>query len=317
MLLAEDLVPRQGIEETEQLAIERTRAVFGGDHVNVRPRSRADANAAVYRALVEPGDRVMGFSLERGGLSYGVREDNGLIDMDRVAAIAAESRPRLILAGGHPYPRQLDFAAFREVADSVGARLWVDMAHFAGLVAAGVHPDPVPHADVVSATVEEATGSAGGAVIICREEHGQGIDAAVPADGAEDPPESLIAAQAEAMLIAPTEERKLRQRRALFGARAIAEQLMRDPRRLRVWTGGTDVPIVVADLRRSELDGKRAQERLERIGVAASQTRVPLDPRPAPYCSGVWIDTRALVNRGLGVPEFRELGELIWRALTG
>jgi glycine hydroxymethyltransferase len=322
------------VDVVESLAIERAKAVFGGDHVNVQPHAGAQANAAAYHALLDPGDRIMGLSLDHGGhlthgmklnvsgrlydiVPYGVREDTGLIDMEMVAGVAAETKPKLIVAGWSAYPRQLDFAAFAAIARDVGALLMVDMAHFAGLVAAGLHPSPVPHADVVTTTIHKTIGGARGGMIICREEHAKKIDSAVFPGQQGGPLEHVIAGKAVALLIAQSEEFRRRQRRSLYGARAIAEQLMKAERGLSVWSGGTDVHLVVADLRESELDGKQAQDRLEQIGITANRNAVPFDPRPPMVSSGVRIGTPALATRGLSVNEFGELGEVIRVALSG
>jgi glycine hydroxymethyltransferase len=322
------------VDVSEQLAIDRAKAVFGGDHVNVQPHSGAQANAAAYHALLEPGDRVMGLSLDHGGhlthgmklnLSgrlydfhpYGVREDSGLVDMNQVAALAAEVRPKLIVAGWSAYPRQLDFRGFAAVARDVGALLMVDMAHFAGLVAAGLHPSPVPHADVVTTTIHKTIGGARGGMIICRAEHQKKIDSAVFPGQQGGPLEHVIAGKAVALRIAQSDAFRERQRRSLEGARAIATELLAAERGLSVWSGGTDVHLVVADLRESELDGKQAQDRLEQIGITANRNAVPFDPRPPMVSSGVRIGTPALASRGLEVAEFAELGAVIRTALSG
>jgi glycine hydroxymethyltransferase len=322
------------VDVSEQLAIDRAQALFGGDHVNVQPHSGAQANAAAYHALLEPGDRVMGLSLDHGGhlthgmglnLSgrlyefspYGVREDTGLIDMNQVATLATEVRPKLIVAGWSAYPRQLDFRGFAAIARDVGALLMVDMAHFAGLVAAGLHPSPVPHADVVTTTIHKTIGGARGGMIICKEEYAKKIDSAVFPGQQGGPLEHVIAGKAVALRIAASQEFKDRQQRTLDGARAIAEQLLAAERGLSVWSGGTDVHLVVADLRESELDGKQAQDRLEQIGITANRNAVPFDPRPPMVSSGVRLGTPALATRGLSVEEFGQLGAVIRTALSG
>ncbi|OJU82752.1 MAG: serine hydroxymethyltransferase, partial [Solirubrobacterales bacterium 70-9] len=306
------------VDVTEQLAIDRAKAVFGGDHVNVQPHSGAQANAAAYHALIEPGDRVMGLSLDHGGHlthgmklnvsgrlydfhSYGVRGDTGLIDMNQVATLAAEVRPKLIVAGWSAYPRQLDFGGFAAIARDVGALLMVDMAHFAGLVAAGLHPSPVPHADVVTTTIHKTIGGARGGMIICREELAKKVDSAVFPGQQGGPLEHVIAGKAVALRIAASDAFRDRQQRSLDGARAIAAELLAAERGLSVWSGGTDVHLVVADLRDSELDGKVAQDRLEEVGITANRNAVPFDPRPPMVASGVRIGTPALASRGLMV----------------
>jgi len=321
------------VDVSEQLAIDRAKAVFGGDHVNVQPHSGAQANAAAYHALLQPGDRVMGLSLDHGGhlthgmelnLSgrlydfhpYGVREDTGLIDMNQVAALAAAVRPRLIVAGWSAYPRQLDFQGFAAIAGDIGALLMVDMAHFAGLVAAGLHPSPVPHADVVTTTIHKTIGGARGGMIICREDLAKKVDSAVFPGQQGGPLEHVIAGKAVALRIAQSDAFRDRQQRSLDGARAIAEELLAAERGPSVWSGGTDVHLVVADLRGSELDGRRAQDRLEQIGITDNRNAVPFDPRPPMVASGVRIGTPALASRGLDVGEFRELGAVIGEALS-
>ena len=320
------------VDLSEGLAIERAKAVFGGDHVNVQPHSGAQANAAVYHALLEPGDRVMGLSLDHGGHlthgmklnlsgrlydfhAYGVREDSGLIDMDLVASQATEVRPKMIVAGWSAYPRQLDFGGFAAIARDVGALLMVDMSHFAGLVAAGLHLSPVPHADVVTTTIHKTIGGARGGLIICREEHARKIDSAVFPGQQGGPLEHVIAGKAVALRIALSDSFRERQQRSLEGARTIAEELLTARGGLDVWSGGTDVHLVVADLRDSELDGQEAQDRLERIGITANRNAVPFDPRPPMIASGVRLGTPALATRGLGAKDFRELGAVIRDAL--
>jgi glycine hydroxymethyltransferase len=322
------------VDVSEQLAIDRAKAVFGGDHVNVQPHSGAQANAAVYHALLAPGDRIMGLSLDHGGhlthgmrlnvsgrlydvVPYGVRRDTGLIDVDEVAAMARDARPHMIVAGWSAYPRHLDFEAFRQIADGVGALLLVDMSHFAGLVAAGLHPNPVPYADVVTTTIHKTIGGARGGMIICREEHAKRIDSAVFPGQQGGPLEHVIAGKAVALRIAQTDEFADRQRRTLAGARRIAEQLLHaQGDGIGVWSGGTDVHLVVADLRESGIDGKQAQDRLEKIGITVNRNAVPFDPRPPMVSSGVRVGTAALATRGLGDAEFTQLGEIIRVALS-
>jgi glycine hydroxymethyltransferase len=247
---------------------------------------------------------------------YGVREDTGLIDMNQVATLATEIRPKLIVAGWSAYPRQLDFRGFAAVARDVGALLMVDMAHFAGLVAAGLHPSPVPHADVVTTTIHKTIGGARGGMIICREDFAKKINSAVFPGQQGGPLEHVIAGKAVAMLIAQSDAFRDRQQRSLDGARAIAGELLAADAGLSVWSGGTDVHLVVADLRDSELDGKQAQDRLEQIGITANRNAVPFDPRPPMVASGVRIGTPALASRGLDVEDFRELGAVIRQALS-
>ena len=331
------------VDVIEQLAIDRAKALFGGDHVNVQPHAGAQANTAVYHALLQPGDTILGLSLPHGGhLSHGMkinvsgrlydiapyevsREDH-LIDMDQVERIAHERRPKLILAGWSAYPRFLDFERFRAIADAVGAYLMVDMAHFAGLVAAGLHPNPVPYADVVTTTIHKTLGGARGGMIICREEYARKINSAVFPGQQGGPLEHVIAGKAVALKIAQSELFRERQERTVAGAKAVAEELLRAGERsgdeasgrgsgVNVLTGGTDVHLVLVDLRDSELDGKQAEDRLHDIGITVNRNAVPFDPRPPAVSSGLRVGTSALATRGVGVEEFQEIGRMIGQAL--
>ncbi|UGS37207.1 serine hydroxymethyltransferase [Capillimicrobium parvum] len=321
------------VDVSEQLAIDRARGLFGGDHVNVQPHSGAQANAAVYHALLDPGDTLMGMALDHGGhlthgmrlnvsgrlyriVPYGVRRDTGLIDLDEVRDIARASRPKLIVAGWSAYPRRIDFAAFREIADECGAMLLVDMSHFAGLVAVGLHPSPVPYADVVTTTIHKTLGGARGGMIICREALARKIDSAVFPGQQGGPLEHVIAGKAVALRIAASGAFADRQRRTLEGARAIAERLLAGGDAVGVWSGGTDVHLVVADLRDTEIDGRQAEDRLADIGITANRNTVPFDPRPPMVSSGLRLGTPALATRGFGLPEFTELGDIIRIALS-
>ena len=321
------------VDVAEQLAIDRAKELFGAEHVNVQPHSGAQANAAVFHALLEPGDTIMGLALPHGGhlthgmklnvsgrlydvAPYQVSPDSGMIDMDEVARIAHQRRPKLIIAGWSAYPRILDFARFRQIADEIGARLMVDMAHFAGLVAAGLHPSPVPHADVVTTTVHKTLGGPRSGLILCREEYAKKIDSAVFPGQQGGPLEHVIAAKAVALKIAASEEFRERQRRTVAGAKAIAEALLRAGHGISVLTGGTDVHLVLADLRASELDGRQAEDRLDGIDITVNRNAVPGDPRPPMISSGLRIGTPALATRGLQVADFAEIGEIIAAALT-
>ena len=321
------------VDVAEQLAIERAKKLFGAEHVNVQPHAGAQANAAVYHALLDPGDRILGMKLDHGGhlshgmkinfsgrlydvVAYGVREEDSLIDMDELAQLAEDSRPKLILAGWSAYPRQLDFARFREIADSVGAYLVVDMAHFAGLVAAEEHPSPVPYADVVSTTVHKTLGGARGGMIMCREEFAKKIDSAVFPGQQGGPLMHVIAGKAVALKDRPV--RPLPRAPAPHPRRAPRRSPRRcSPAGVNVLTGGTDVHLVLADLRDSELDGQQAEDRLARMGITVNRNAVPFDPRPPSVSSGVRIGTPALATRGLQVDDFREVGNVIGAALTG
>jgi glycine hydroxymethyltransferase len=321
------------VDVVEQLAIDRAKALFGADHANVQPHAGAQANNAVYHALLQPGDRIMGLSLAHGGhlshgmklnvsgrlydvVAYEVDEQTSRIDMDAVAEKARETRPKMIVAGWSAYPRHLDFARFREIADEVGALLFVDMAHFAGLVAAGLHPSPVPYADVVTSTVHKTLGGPRSGIILCREEHQKKIDQAVFPGQQGGPLTHVIAAKAVALRIAASPEFRERQERTVAGAQAVADELLQVGEGVTVLTGGTDVHLVLVDLRASELDGKQAEDRLHEIGITVNRNAVPFDPRPPMVTSGLRIGTPALASRGLSVDTLREVGRLIGRALT-
>jgi glycine hydroxymethyltransferase len=319
------------VDVAEKLARARAKELFGAEHANVQPHAGAQANNAVYHAFLQPGDKVLGMKLDHGGhlshgmkinvsgklydfASYGVRESDHRLHMDDVAAAAREHQPKMIVAGWSAYPRQLDFAAFREVADSVGAFLMVDMAHFAGLVAADEHPSPVPYADVVTTTVHKTLGGPRSGMILCREEYAKKIDSAVFPGQQGGPLMHIVAAKAVALKIAQSEIFRERQRRTREGAVALAEALLDGG--VNVLTGGTDVHLVLVDLRDSELDGQQAEDRLDEIGITVNRNAVPFDPRPPAVSSGLRIGTPALATRGFGVDEFAEVGRTIAEALT-
>jgi glycine hydroxymethyltransferase len=320
------------VDVAEQLAIDRAKEVFGAEHVNVQPHSGAQANSAVYMALLEPGDRILGMKLDHGGhlthgmkinfsglyfdiVAYGVREEDSRLDMDELQRIAEDARPKLILAGWSAYPRQLDFRRFREIADSVGALLMADMAHFAGLVAAEQHPSPIPWCDVVTTTTHKTLGGARGGMILCREEYAKKINSRVFPGHQGGPLMHVIAGKAVALKIAQTELFRERQQRTRAGAAVLAEEMLAAG--VNVLTGGTDVHLVLADLRDSELDGQQAEDRLNDIGITVNRNAVPFDPRPPAVSSGLRIGAPALATRGLGVEDFREIGRVIGEALTG
>ena len=321
------------VDVAEQLAIDRAKQLFGAEHVNVQPHSGASANTAVYHALLQPGDTIMGLALPHGGhlthgmkinvsgrlydiAPYHVRESDSLIDMDEVERIAKERRPKLLLAGWSAYPRQIDFARFRAIADEVGALLMVDMAHFAGLVAADLHPSPVPYADVVTTTVHKTLGGGRGGMIMCREEHAKKINSAVFPGQQGGPLMHVIAAKAITFKIALSEAFRERQRRTVAGAQAVASELLEVGHGVSVLTGGTDVHLVLVDLRTSELDGQQAEDRLHEIGITVNRNAVPFDPRPPAVSSGLRVGTPALATRGLQEEDFREVGAIIGQALT-
>ena len=323
------------VDIAEQLAIDRAKELFGAEHANVQPHSGAQANTAVYHALLQPGDTIMGLELAHGGhLTHGMRinvsgrlydiapyqveRETSLIDMDAVARIARERKPRMLLAGWSAYPRQLDFARFREIADEVGALLMVDMAHFAGLVAAGLHPSPVPHADVVTSTTHKTIGGGRGGLILCKDEHRRKIDSAIFPGQQGGPLEHVIAGKAVAFKIAMSDAFKERQQRTLDGAQALATEVLQAGAGVSVLTGGTDVHLVLVDLRdcQPELSGKQAEDRLHEIGITVNRNAVPFDPRPPAVSSGLRIGTPALATRGLREEDFAEIGRIIGEALT-
>jgi glycine hydroxymethyltransferase len=321
------------VDIIEQLAIDRAKALFGAEHANVQPHAGAQANASVYHALLQPGDTMMGLSLAHGGhLSHGMKlnvsgrlyeiapyevsPEDHRIDMDQVERIAKERRPKLILAGWSAYPRFLDFERFRAIADEVGAYLVVDMAHFAGLVAAGLHPNPVPYADVVTSTVHKTLGGARGGLILCKEEYAKKINSAVFPGQQGGPLEHVIAGKAVAFKIAASELFRERQERTVAGAQAVAERLLQAGHGVSVVTGGTDVHLVLVDLRESELDGQMAEDRLHEIGITVNRNAVPFDPRPPMISSGLRVGTSALATRGVQAEEFEEIGRIIATALT-
>jgi glycine hydroxymethyltransferase len=324
------------VDMAEQLAIDRAKEIFGAEHANVQPHAGAQANASAYHALLQPGDTIMGLALAHGGhLSHGMRinfsgrlydivpyevdRETSVIDMDAVERIARQRRPKLLLAGWSAYPRFLDFERFRAIADEVGAILMVDMAHFAGLVAAGEHPNPVPYADVVTSTVHKTLGGARGGLILSKAEYAKAIDSAVFPGQQGGPLEHVIAGKAVAFKIAQSELFRERQRRTVAGAKAVAEELLSPAAAghgVNVLTGGTDVHLVLVDLRESELDGRQAEDRLHDIGITVNRNAVPFDPRPPAVSSGLRIGTSALATRGLQVEDLREVGRIIATTLT-
>jgi glycine hydroxymethyltransferase len=320
------------VDVAEQLAIDRAKQLFGAEHVNVQPHSGAQANSAAYMALLEPGDRILGMRLDHGGhlshgmkinfsglyfdiVSYGVSEEDGRVDMDELQKIAEDAQPKLILAGWSAYPRQLDFKRFREIADSVGALLMADIAHFAGLVVSEHHPSPVPYCDVVTTTTHKTLCGPRGGMIMCREEFAKKMDSRVFPGHQGGPLMHAIAGKAVAFKVAQTELFRERQARTVEGAAIVAEEMVSAG--VNVLTGGTDVHLVLADLRDSELDGKQAEDRLHEIGITVNRNAVPFDPRPPAVSSGLRIGTPALATRGLGADDFREVGKVIGEALTG
>ena len=324
------------VDVAENLAIERAKALFGAEFANVQPHSGATANAAVLHAIARPGDTILGLALDQGGhlthgmkinfsgrlydiVAYGVDPETSLVDMAEVRRLALEHKPKVIIAGWSAYPRQLDFAEFRAIADEVGATLWVDMAHFAGLVAAGLHPSPVPHAHVVSSTVHKTIGGPRSGFILTNDaEIAKKINSAVFPGQQGGPLMHVIAAKATAFKIAGTPEFRDRQERTVRGAQILAERLTRQDAKdagIAVRSGGTDVHLVLVDLRESPLDGKNAEDLLHECGITVNRNAVPNDPRPPMVTSGLRIGTPALATRGFGDAEFTEVADIIAEAL--
>jgi len=323
------------VDVAEELARTRAKELFGAEHANVQPHSGATANAALMMALAKPGDRILGLELAHGGHlthgmklnfsgqtyephAYGLNPDTNLIDMEIVRARALETKPKVLIAGWSAYSRHLDFAAFRSIADEVGAKLWVDMAHFAGLVAAGLHPSPVPYADVVSTTVHKTLGGPRSGLILCKEEYAKKIDMGVFPGQQGGPLMHVIAAKAVAFKAAMSPEFKERQQRTIEGARIIAERLVQpdvQANGVSVLTGGTDVHLVLVDLRNAPIDGKETENLLHDAGITVNRNSVPNDPRPPMVTSGVRIGTPALATRGFGANEFTEVAEIIAKVL--
>lgn len=323
------------VDVVERLAIERVKRLFGAEHANVQPHSGAQANIAAMLALLDPGDVILGLDLAHGGhlthgmrlnfsgrlfhaVAYHVRQSDHRIDMEEVGRLATENRPNMIIAGWSAYPRQLDFSAFRSIADEVGAYLMVDMAHFAGLVAADLHPNPVPYADVVTTTTHKTLGGPRGGVILCRAEHAKRVDSSVFPGQQGGPLEHVIAAKAVAFKLAAGPEFADRQRGTLAGARIVAERLGDNQLAasgIRVLTGGTDVHLVLVDLRDADIDGKQAEDRLQQIGITVNRNAIPFDPRPPMTTSGLRIGTAALATRGFAPEDFSEVADVLAQGL--
>ncbi|MEA5456275.1 serine hydroxymethyltransferase [Sinomonas sp. JGH33] len=325
------------VDVAENLAIARVKELFGAEFANVQPHSGAQANAAALSALINPGDKILGLSLAHGGhlthgmklnfsgklyqvAAYQVEQDTFRVDMDKLREQALAERPNVIIAGWSAYPRHLDFAAFRSIADEVGAFLWTDMAHFAGLVAAGLHPSPVPHSHVVTSTVHKTLAGPRSGVILAKEEFGKKLNSNVFPGQQGGPLMHVIAAKAVAFKIAGSAEFKERQERVLEGARIIADRLNQTDvadAGVSVLTGGTDVHLVLVDLRNSQLDGQQAEDLLHEVGITVNRNAVPFDPRPPMVTSGLRIGTPALATRGFGANEFTEVADIIATALKG
>jgi glycine hydroxymethyltransferase len=321
------------VDIAEQLAIDRARALFGCSYANVQPHSGAQANQAVFMALLQPGDTILGMSLAAGGhlthgasvnqsgkwfnaVQYGVRREDALIDYDQVRDLAREHKPKLIIAGGSAYPRVIDFARFREIADEVGAYLMVDMAHYAGLIAGGIYPNPVPHAHVTTTTTHKTLrGPRGGMILSNDEALGKKINSAVFPGLQGGPLMHVIAAKAVAFGEALRPDFKTYARDVVDNARALASRLVEGG--VDIVSGGTDSHIVLVDLRPKGLTGKAAEASLERAGMTCNKNGIPFDPEKPMVTSGVRLGTPAATTRGFGAAEFTLVGELITEVLDG
>ncbi|MDQ3660325.1 MAG: serine hydroxymethyltransferase [Actinomycetota bacterium] len=314
------------VDVAEDLAIDRAKALFGAEHVNVQPHAGAQANVAAYFAVLEPGDTIMGMSLAHGGhlthgspvsfsgrllrvAAYGVRQDDELIDLDEVREIAKRERPKMIVAGYSAYSRIWDFAAFRSIADEVGALLLVDAAHFIGLVAGGMHPNPVEYADIVTSTTHKTLRGPRGAMIMCKQEHAKAIDKSVFPGWQGGPLMHSIAAKAVALTEAASEEFRLYSQQVVANARTLAETLQGEG--LRIVSGGTDNHLMLVDLRPAGVTGKEAEARLDEVGITVNKNAIPYDPEKPFVASGVRLGTPAVTTCGMKQPEIEEVGRMI------
>ena len=319
------------VDEIEQLAIDRAKSLFGAEHANVQPHAGAQANMAAYFALLQPGDTILSLRLDHGGhlthglkvnfsgrlytiVHYGVSRETDTVDYDEVLGLAKEHRPKLIVCGGSAYPRTVDTAEFRRIADEVGALLMCDMAHFSGLVAAGLHPNPVEHCDVVTSTTHKTLAGPRAGFVLCREEHAQAVDRAVFPGMQGGPLEHAIAAKASCFRIAATEAFRDYQTQVRANADALSDELLAAG--LDVLTGGTDTHLLQLDLRGTEWTGKDAEERLDEVKLTVNRNTVPFDERPPTVASGVRIGTPAATMRGFDEEDFREVGSVIAGALA-
>jgi glycine hydroxymethyltransferase len=319
------------VDEIEQLAIDRAKALFGAEHANVQPHAGAQTNMAVYFAALEPGDTILSLELSHGGhlthglkvnfsgrlytiVHYGVSRETNLVDYDDVLELAKEHHPKLIVCGGSAYPRTVEAWRFREIADEVGALLLCDMAHFAGLVAAGLHPNPVEHCDFVTSTTHKTLAGPRSGFVLCREEHAQSLDRAVFPGMQGGPLNHVIAAKAACFRIAASEPFRDYQRQIRANADALAAAL--EEGGLDVLTGGTDTHVLLVDLRRTAWSGKEAEERLAEVAITVNRNTVPFDERPPTVASGFRVGTPAMTMRGLDEDDFREVAAIICGALV-
>jgi glycine hydroxymethyltransferase len=318
------------VDEIEQLAIDRAKELFGAEHANVQPHAGAQTNMAVYSAVLEPGDTILSLRLDHGGhlthglkvnfsgrlyaiVHYGVSRETMTVDYDEVLALAKEHRPRLIVCGGSAYPRAIEADRFRAIADEVDAYLLCDMAHFAGLVAAGLHPNPVPHCDFVSSTTHKTLSGPRSGFVLCREEHAQALDRAVFPGMQGGPLQHVIAAKATCFRIAGTPAFREYQTQVRANADALAAEIQDGG--LEVLTGGTDTHLIQIDLRASEWTGKDAEERLAEVNITVNRNTVPFDERPPTIASGVRMGTPACTMRGFDEDDFREVAQIVAGAL--
>jgi len=320
------------VDEVEQLAIDRAKSLFGAEHANVQPHSGAQANLAAFLAVLKAGEKLMGLALPHGGhlthgspvnfsgslfraVPYGVREDTGRIDYDEVRIIAKAERPRLLIAGGSAYSRQFDFPVMRSIADEIGATFLVDMAHFAGLVAGGVHPSPVPHAHIVTTTTHKTLRGPRGGMILCKTDFAKAVDKQVFPGTQGGPLEHVIAAKAVALAEAATPAFRTYAAQVVKNAQTLAAALVE--RGYAIVSGGTDTHLLLVDLRPKGLTGKEAEQLLDRAGITVNKNTIPGDPQSPFVTSGIRLGTPALTSRGFMEPEMGRVAELIDTALTG
>jgi glycine hydroxymethyltransferase len=318
------------VDEIERIAIDRAKALFGAEHANVQPHAGAQTNTAVYMACLEPGDTILSLQLSHGGhlthglkvnfsgrfytiVHYGVSRETSVVDYDDVLRLAKEHRPKLIVCGGSAYPRTVEANRFREIADEVGALLLCDMAHFAGLVAAGLHPSPVPHCDFVTSTTHKTLAGPRSGFVLCREEHAQAIDRAVFPGLQGGPLMHLVAAKATCFEIAASEPFRAYQQQIRDNADALAETLQDGG--LDVLTGGTDTHLLQVDLRSTDWSGKDAEERLAQVRITVNRNTVPYDERPPTVASGIRVGTPAMTMRCFDEDDFREVGRIVCESL--